>query len=158
LDSSQILPHFLAVTLIIRGYFGEKYTEAYIPAIVACDNLDFIEIIRFLVDTGASRTSISERDAIRFGIDYSKLKKGGSALGIGGTADTYNMENVMLAFKKDGEEGFLRVRLEKLAVIKHTTKNADLRTKLMVLPSLLGRDVLDQFELIRRKDTLILLK
>jgi len=143
---------------MIKGYFGEKYTEAYIPAIVVCNSLSFVEIIRFLVDTGASRTTISEGDASRYGINFSTLKKGGIALGIGGTAETYNMEDVILAFKKEGERGFYKLRLPKLGVVKHTTTNSALKRRLMVLPSLLGRDVLDQFELIRRKDAMLLLK
>jgi predicted aspartyl protease len=144
--------------LIIRGYFGKKYTEAYIPAIVVCDGLNFVELMRFLVDTGASRTSISEGDAIRYGIQHSHLEKSGTALGIGGTATVYNMKNVLLAFRKEGEVGLHRVRLQRVGVLKHSAKKKQLRNRLRVLPSLLGRDVLDRFELIRRKDTLILLK
>jgi len=144
--------------LIVKGFFGGKYTEAYVPAIVVCDKMSFVAVMRFLVDTGASRTSISEGDAVRYGIDYSKLEKGSTALGIGGTADAYNMCGCLLAFKKEGEAGFHRIRMKTISVLKHSTRNADVRRRLRVLPSLLGRDVLDKFELIRRKDTLILLK
>jgi len=144
--------------LIIRGFFGRKVTEAYIPAIVVCDTLNFVEMMRFLVDTGASKSCLSQGDALRYGIDYSKLEKGGTALGIGGVCEIYSMCNCIFAFKIDGESGFHRIRLNKVGVLKNSSTNSEMKKRVMVLPSLLGRDVLDKFELIRRKDTLILLK
>ena len=58
----------------IEGYFG-RFGAPYIEAALICEKFGIKKSIKFLVDSGASRTTISENDAIRMGIDYSKLEK-----------------------------------------------------------------------------------
>lgn len=125
--------------MIIEGYVTEK-GEVYVPALLIIQELGIADEMTFLLDTGAERTIISEGDAERLGIDYSKLKKGYPALGIGGMSDTYVIKNVTLSFVSNG---WLIVRIMKeLELLKHETDDPTLKLALKSLPSLLGRDVL----------------
>ncbi len=58
----------------IEGYFG-RYGAPYIDAVMICEKLGIEESVKFLVDTGASKTTISESDAIRLKINYEELQK-----------------------------------------------------------------------------------
>ena len=48
-----------------------------------------MEEVEFLIDTGASKTIISDRDVVWLGIDYGKLTKSLPSMGIGGSVQTY---------------------------------------------------------------------
>ena len=125
----------------IFGYF-DPLGFARIKAKVICKNLPQRDI-RFLVDTGAYRTTILNIDAERLGIDYSRLyKKEEGAIGIGGTADTYILEDVKLLFAT--ETG---IHLEDLKTINVIMIETDDEYKIKKLPSLLGIDVLNKYKL-----------
>jgi hypothetical protein len=51
------------------------FEAAYVAAVLECEVLGICETIEFLVDTGASRTTICDKDAVRMGIDFDKLDK-----------------------------------------------------------------------------------
>ena len=58
--------------------------------------------VAFLVDTGASVTTIMDRDRDRLGIDWDRLDKTKRPLsGIGGTVDTRIIRDGILLFKTD---------------------------------------------------------
>ena len=58
---------------------------AYVDAVVESETLHIYATVEFLIDTGATKTTISDKDAIRLGIDYETLEKlGKGMLGIGG--------------------------------------------------------------------------
>jgi predicted aspartyl protease len=59
-----------------RGNLG------HVNAFLMCPNPEISKPIRFYVDTGASRTTIADRDAIRLGLDYTQLQQSDPALGI----------------------------------------------------------------------------
>ena len=48
---------------------------AYVDAVVESETLHIYATVEFLVDTGATKTTISDKDAIRLGIDYETLEK-----------------------------------------------------------------------------------
>jgi hypothetical protein len=48
---------------------------AYVRAIIESPSLHLYASVKFLVDTGAIRTTISDKDAIRLGIDYATLQR-----------------------------------------------------------------------------------
>jgi predicted aspartyl protease len=59
--------------------------------------MDIDETVEFMVDTGASRTTLLDKDAIYLGLDYDKLPKYKENLsGIGGSISTYFMEDASL--------------------------------------------------------------
>lgn len=109
-------------------------------AVLDCEVLGMRDTVEFLVDTGASRTTIRDKDVIRLGIDFSKLEKlSEGMLGIGGLVDTYVLRNVKLAFRREDEESHVE-NFDRICILKH----AVLDEKIMRIPSILGRDMLNK--------------
>ena len=120
---------------------------AYVAAILQSETLHIYATVEFLVDTGATRTTICDKDAIRLCIDYAMLEKlGEGMLGIGGTVDTYNLKDVKLFFHKEDKKTHEET-LEKICILKH----AELNEKILRIPSILGRDILNKHSLIYDK-------
>ncbi len=123
------------------------FEAAYVVAVLESNALGMCETIEFLVDTGASRTTICDKDAIRLGIDFGKLEKlGEGMLGIGGVVDTYVLKDVKLVFRREDEKGHVQ-NFERIYVLKH----AALDERIMRIPSILGRDILNKYALIYDK-------
>lgn len=123
---------------------------AYVNAIFQSEALRTYVTVEFLIDTGATKTTISEKDAIRFGIDYGVLEKlDKSMLGIGGPVDTYVLKEADLAFQEKSRKTHVE-RLENLCFLRHP----ELTARILMIPSILGRDVLNKYALVydRRKN------
>jgi hypothetical protein len=136
----------------IRGFFRKEDNAAYVIATLLSLGLDTHSPVRFLIDTGASRTIISDMDAIKLGIDHSLLPKSkAGTIGIGGVVDTYFIKNVKLIFKT--QEGVHAEKLDEIFILKH--KESD--EKIKRIPSLLGRDILNKYKLLldRRNNKVI---
>lgn len=127
----------------IRGFFRKEDNAAYVIATFLSIEFNIHSPVRFLIDTGASRTIISDMDAIKLGIDYSLLPrfKVGTA-GIGGVVDTYFIQNVKLIFKT--QEGAHVEKMDKIFVLKHEIRTERIKR----IPSLLGRDILNKYQLL----------
>lgn len=99
-------------------------------------------IVRFLVDTGASSTCLHPEDARRLGIPIDGLQASVWSRGIGGRAG-YSVMSAQVYFQEPYRFG-RRFRLVgydiDLAVALPTQENA-------ILPSLLGRDILNQWDM-----------
>lgn len=120
---------------------------AYVTAILESEYLHIYATIEFLVDTGATNTTISDRDAMRLGIDYCTLEKlAGGMLGIGGTVDTYILKDAKLIFHKEDKKSHTE-NLERICILKH----ASLDERILRIPSILGRDILNKHALIYDK-------
>jgi hypothetical protein len=134
--------------LRIPCFFKPGQLEAaYVAAILESRTLHIYATVEFLVDTGATRTTISDKDAIRLGIDYLMLEKlGEGMLGIGGTVDTYNLKDIKLIFNQENRITREEV-LEKICVLKHPL----LTPQILRIPSILGRDILNKYALIYDK-------
>lgn len=129
----------------INGFFKRgPFEAAYVVAIFSSRQLDIRGTIEFIIDTGASRTTISDRDAIKLGIDYSKLEKlPEGTLGIGGSVDTYIVSQPELIFvTSDGKHHV--EKLDRIYVLKHRRVDE----KIKRIPSILGRDVLNKYIII----------
>jgi hypothetical protein len=123
------------------------FEAAYVVAVLESDALGMRETIEFLVDTGASRTTICDKDAIRLGIDFGKLEKlGEGMLGIGGVVDTYVLKDVKLVFRREDEKSHVQ-NFERIYVLKHVV----LDERIMRIPSILGRDILNKYALVYDK-------
>lgn len=123
---------------------------AYVNAIFQSEALRTYVTVEFLVDTGATKTTICDKDAIRFGIDYNALQKlDKSMLGIGGPVDTYVLKEAELAFHEKSRKTHVE-RLENLCFLRHS----ELTERILRIPSILGRDVLNKYALFydRRQD------
>ncbi|MBU0567310.1 retroviral-like aspartic protease family protein [bacterium] len=133
----------------IDGYFEPEFKPKapFIDAIVISKEVGFYHKIRFLIDTGASMTILLDKDVRDTGLDVRKLKRAKRQVsGVGGGIDTYLMEEAKIVFKT--RKGFYE---EKLTVFigVHNLSNIDEegRRKILVMPSLLGREILDKFDL-----------
>ena len=123
------------------------FEAAYVVAVLESKALNIHETVELLVDTGASRTTILDKDAIRLGLDFTKLEKlSESMLGIGGLVDTYILKDVKLIFRREDKKSHTE-NLERIHVLKHPNLNE----KIMRIPSILGRDILNKHALIYDK-------
>ena len=102
--------------------------------------------VSFIFDTGADTSLLMPLDGQRMGIDYGRFQKEETSLGIGGTSENY-IESAYLAFV--GDKALYGYEIE-LRVCKPSTD-------LMTIPSLLGRDIIDQWRVTYDKFALELL-
>ena len=123
------------------------FEAAYVVAVLESKPLNLHETVEFLVDTGASRTTICDKDAIRLGIDFARLEKlSEGMLGIGGMVNTYVLNDVKLIFRREDEKDHIE-NFKKIYVLKHTL----LDERIMRIPSILGRDMLNKYALVYDK-------
>jgi hypothetical protein len=123
---------------------------AYVNAIFDSEALHTYATLEFLIDTGATKTTISDKDVIRLGIDYEALEKlDKGMLGIGGPVDTYILKEAKLAFHKKDKQTHVE-HLESLCFLRHS----EVTERILRIPSILGRDILNKYALAydRRQD------
>jgi len=134
--------------LRIPCFFKQGLFEAsYVVAVLESEFLGIHETMEFLVDTGASRTTICDKDAIKLRIDYSKLESiSEGMLGIGGIVNAYILRDVKLVFRREDEKSHVE-DFERIYILKH----AILDEKIMRLPSILGRDMLNKYSFVYDK-------
>ena len=125
-----------------RGKLG------FINVFLLCENPKISDPVRFYVDTGASRTTISDRDAARLGIDYAELEESSTpSFGIGSKrVKTYHLRSVLLVFRVVGG-GFYIERVSVISVLKHEPQTEEEREIVDQIPSLLGADVLQKYNI-----------
>jgi len=127
---------------MIRGFFRNDI--GFINAHLISEEMRIDEMIEFLVDTGASRTTLLDKDAIYLGINYGKLRKSEQDMsGIGGSVETYVIDDSVILF------GGNSIKIP-VFVLKHPLEemNREERIKILRFPSILGRDVINKFRLI----------
>lgn len=131
----------------LNGYFKAGPLEAaYVTAVLAIPRLKIEQRIEFLIDTGATKTTILDKDAITLGIPYSKLLRlKQRLLGLGGLVDTY-VANAEIYFKAESGQEHKEL-VEELLVVKHRRVDENI----MRIPSVLGRDILNKYRLIYDK-------
>lgn len=123
------------------------FEAAYVAAVLESNTPSIRETLELLVDTGASRTTILDKDAIRLRLNLNKLEKlDEGMLGIGGTVDTYILKDVKLIFRREDKKSHTE-NLQRIYVLKHPNLNE----KIMRIPSILGRDILNKHTLIYNK-------
>lgn len=103
-----------------------------------------------VVDTGTAITTINEFDARGMKVDYSKLAKVQNSLGIGGQAEAYLADSCHLYFG----EGIESVDVKP---VKFLRQNGVEKPTQELYPSLLGMDVLRNYE-IRFTDSTVILE
>jgi hypothetical protein len=119
----------------------------FFKAVLESDFLGINETVEFLVDTGASRTTICDKDAMKLGINYNRLERfSDGMLGVGGVVNAYILRDVGLIFLREDERSHIE-SFERIYVLKH----AMLDDKIMRLPSILGRDMLNKYSFIYDK-------
>jgi hypothetical protein len=129
--------------MVIKGIFIDGC--GFIEARLISKSLQLDEKVSFLVDTGASRTTLLDKDAIRLGIRYDRLTKSKSSLiGIGGTISCFIIRDSTLIFR--AARGNIKLPI---SIAKHPLEcmGTHLKTQILRLPSLLGRDVITRYKL-----------
>ena len=116
---------------MIVGYFDER-ERPYVEGLVRIPRLNVIGRVHFLVDTGATVTSLSPNDGNNLLVPVAELANPTRQQGIAGTR-TYYREPAVILFL----DGVIRQRFDIALYIAPTDAAA------RYLPSLLGRDVLN---------------
>lgn len=131
---------------MIPGFF--RGDAGYINVHIISRSLGIDETVEFLIDTGASRTTLLDKDAIFLDLNYDDLKKHSQNVsGIGGSVETFVIEDSTLIL--GSEEMHVPI-----LVLRHDLENLNKeeRIKILRMPSLLGRDVINRFKLIFGKE------
>ena len=102
--------------------------------------------VSFIFDTGADTSLLMPLDGQRMEIDYGAFKNEETSLGIGGVSENY-IESAYLAFV--GDEALYGYEIG-LRICKPSEE-------LMTIPSLLGRDIIDQWRVTYDKSAVELL-
>ena len=123
---------------MLRGRFGDTSGRPYIEGRLIFPNLKIRSDISFLVDTGADRSLLLPNDGMRIGIDYTKLTGDAESIGVGGVCHNF-VEPALIVFSEPRR--FLYVYSIDLVI-------APPAPDIMDPPSLLGRDILNQWRMI----------
>jgi dUTP pyrophosphatase len=126
----------------IRGYFG-RHGAPYVDAKLGRgDGREPIDV-SFLIDTGAYGSLISLQEIHRLGVSVHELRRSvGKAVGFGGLTQFYHLENVEITFVTD--EGARKETLPR--VLTSIGPAVGPHRKRPKIQSLLGRDLLDRFD------------
>ena len=131
---------------MINGFF--RNGAGFVNAHLISEEMNINETIEFMVDTGASRTTLLDKDVICLRIEYDKLRRYEQDLsGIGGSVETYVIDDAFLLF------GAYTMEIPVFA-IRHPLGVMDDQERIRILrfPSILGRDVINKFRLIFDKE------
>lgn len=128
---------------MLTGHYDRKAGRPQIEGYVEIRSLGVRGFVFFLIDTGADCTVLMPADAKRLNVDYSKIGQTAISLGSSGPGKGH----VCPATTTFGEAG-----------VGTYTYDVSLRLpepkpELLVLPSLLGRDVLNRWRLSMQPDT-----
>lgn len=86
---------------MIRGFF--EGGAPFVLAFLRCEKFGIFAPLKLLIDTGASRTVIMDRDVIRLGLKYEQLERlEEKVVGVGGEVETYVLRRAGLLFEIEG--------------------------------------------------------
>lgn len=137
----------------VSGVF-DKQGFAYVKCLFLVKKFSIARELTFLIDTGVSKTIISESDALRLKLNFAQLSRPEQkVLGIGGFVETYAVSNVELWLVT--ENGFHKEKMKEILVTRYPHLPLEVKGQ---IPSLLGRDLLNRFALVidKRKSEVLL--
>jgi hypothetical protein len=128
----------------IKGYFHWD-GSACLDVMVELPETRVRRAVSFVVDTGVLRTIISERDALKLGVEFESIARMEEGmLGIGGFADTYYVEDAILSFFSEEHRRY-EERLDRIFISRQADLPDEIKNQ---IPSLLGRDVINKMALV----------
>jgi predicted aspartyl protease len=123
--------------------------QVRVPVFFSCFQLGIGAWLYFLVDTGAGRSLLSERDAKILGIDYLKLELQNDPLIGLGTSPVFRIkEECKLTFLDSERKSHIET-LPNFDVMK--VKIEDIEKRVLVfnlIPSLIGMEILQKFKFV----------
>ena len=122
---------------MLRGRFGDTTGRPYIEGRLILPNLNIRGDISFLVDTGADVSRLHPSDGIRLNIDYGQLSGDAESVGTSGPTHDFT-ESAVVVFSEPKRF---------LYAYNITLRIAPIDPEIMDLPSILGRDILDQWQM-----------
>ncbi len=122
---------------MLHGRFGSFTGRPYIKGRLALPRMQIAGDVLFLVDTGADKSLLMPIDGYRLELDYGSLSGGIASLGIGGVSHNF-VESAVVVFAETGRNLYLYETELGIA-----TPNPEI----MGIPSILGRDILDQWRM-----------
>lgn len=122
---------------MLRGRFGDTTGRPYIEGRLILPNLNIHGDISFLVDTGSDETRLHPNDEIRLHIDYDQLSGDAESVGISGVSHDF-IEPALVVFSEPKRS---------LYVYSITLRIAPMDPEIIDLPSILGRNILDQWQM-----------
>lgn len=111
-----------------------------IDAHVSIPSIKASGFVTFLIDTGADCTTLTQADGRRLHIDYSRLTTEDHAVGYSGSTSDYLCEGIVTFSEIGVVEYNYKIELR-------VTKPDSNMPELFVIPSLLGRDILNRWKL-----------
>jgi len=135
----------------IIGYFDSHFEPPapFFRVVLNSKSLGLSTPLDVHVDTGSSVTIVFDKDVEWLGVDVRKLRKAERNVGgVGGMVDTYVVEDAELMFRTEDRK--IRVEKLRLFVGKHDLAqfSDSERDMIMLVPSLLGRDLIHRFRLV----------
>ncbi len=121
---------------MLLGRFGDTTGRPYIEGRLLIPRLNLRGDFSFLVDTGADRSYLMPGDAAVLGLDHGLMQGQVQSTGIGGTVTDFE-EPAVLVFADGGRVYAYDIAL---AIARPTPAG-------LSVPSLLGRDILDQWHM-----------
>jgi hypothetical protein len=125
--------------MLIGRYVGASL-RPMIEAHVSIPSIKAGGFVQFLIDTGADCTTITPADGRRLRVDYSRLAREDHAMGYSGSTMDFVCDGIITF----AEIGVVEYEFD---VELRLTKPDPTAPELLMLPSLLGRDVLNQWKL-----------
>lgn len=130
--------------MIIRGRFigDAPYFSVYLKS------TGFEGFVRLLADTGASRTTLLDRDVKLLGIEDTYLEPTSLPIvGIGGSVRSFLIKDVEFIMGLEKDEF---VHKQDLWIAQHDLNELppDEVSRILRIPSVLGRDIMNRFRLL----------
>jgi len=139
----------------ILCYFDNRFEPPapFVRATLESKTLKIRKPVHFHIDTGASATTLLDKDTYYLGINTRKLKKAERKIGgLGGLIETFVIEDTVLFFRAENGE-IIKENL-RLLVGKHDLSKLSPEEKSLIIrmPSLLGRDIIYRYRLVCDKN------
>ncbi|MBA7480330.1 hypothetical protein ES707_15781 [subsurface metagenome] len=133
--------------MTVKGYFPTGFhtlPAPYVQAFLVLPRIELRGLINFMIDTGADNTTLSLIDVERMNLDYRRLRRDSQTPvdGIGGEQYFYQEEAVLIIRDENGE-------IYTFPIHAHIPKRGrgEQANRQRKLPSVLGRDVINQVRL-----------
>lgn len=135
----------MRIPISVEEYGGNRHLFLKVSLIVSLPGR--VLHTRFLLDTGASKTLLSEKTAMELGVDYRKLRRDPvPILGFGGRGgvEIYILPGPVLLILKSDDGHDDSVEMDEMRICRITTRDPIQQKLKDIMPNLLGADFLNK--------------